>query len=65
MRTKFENTEVFNIRGAMRGMRNPKNSWVKNDTCRKVIETDGNIRVETVVGPNDLDLALRLIGGGY
>ena len=29
---KFENTEVFNFEGAMRGMRNPLNSWHKNDT---------------------------------
>lgn len=64
MRTKFENTEVFNIRGAMRGMRNPKNSWQKNDTRRELIETDDTIYVKAVIGPNDLDLALRLIKGG-
>ena len=29
---KFENTEVFNFEVAMRGMRNPLNSWHKNDT---------------------------------
>lgn len=29
---KFENTQVFNFEGALRGMRNPKNSWAKSDT---------------------------------
>ena len=29
---KFENTEVFNFEGAIRGMRNPKNSWNKSDS---------------------------------
>ena len=29
---KFENTEVFNFEGALRGMRNPKNSWDKSDS---------------------------------
>lgn len=29
---KFENTKVYNIRDALRGMRNPKESWKKNDT---------------------------------
>lgn len=29
---KFENTEVFNFEGAFRGMRNPLNSWAKNDS---------------------------------
>lgn len=29
---KFENTEVFNFDGAIRGMRNPKESWNKSDS---------------------------------
>jgi len=29
---KFENAEVFNIEGAIRGMRNPLNSWDKSDS---------------------------------
>lgn len=34
---KFENTEVFNFEGALRGMRNPLNSWDKADSfvCNK------------------------------
>lgn len=30
---KFENTEVFNFKGALRGMRNPKNSWDLSDSA--------------------------------
>ena len=29
---KFEFTEIFNFRGAIRGMRNPKESWAKSDS---------------------------------
>ena len=29
---KFENIEVFNFEGALRGMRNPLNSWAKSDS---------------------------------
>ena len=34
---KFENTEVFNFEGAIRGMRNPLNSWDKSDStfCKR------------------------------
>lgn len=31
---KFENTEVFNFEGALRGMRNPMNSWVQTEEQR-------------------------------
>lgn len=41
---------------AIRGMRNPMNSWKKSDT--KII--DG----ELIIGENDLDLMQRLIHGG-
>ena len=29
---KFENIQVSNFQGALRGMRNPKNSWDKSDS---------------------------------
>ena len=54
---KFENTEVFNFEGAMRGMRNPKNSWNKNDTY---IDWEDNIHI----GNNDMKLAQTLIKAG-
>lgn len=49
---KIENTEVFGFEAAMRGMRNPMNSWSKGDT-------HGN-----EIGDNDIDLAIRLAQAG-
>ena len=67
---KFEYTEVFNFKGALRGMRNPKESWDKSDswfpgnsgtdcpcescTCIEDME----------IGKNDLALAQSLIRAG-
>ena len=45
---KIENTEVIGWEAAIRGMRNPKNSWEKSDSydsvnCRKcgIVDRDG------------------------
>lgn len=65
---KFENTEVMNFEGAFRGMRNPLNSWDLSDSGRPIVEVfngDGEEYFgEFVIGPNDLDLARRLIKAG-
>lgn len=53
---KFENTEVFNFEGALRGMRNAKNSWDRADSKWE----DGKF----VIGPNDLKLCTALIKSG-
>ena len=53
---KVEAIEVFGIEGAMRGMRNPLNSWDKADTT----VSDDILKI----GENDLDLATRLIKAG-
>ena len=29
---KFENIHIYNFENALRGMRNPKNSWAKSDS---------------------------------
>ena len=50
---KFERTSVMNFENAMRGARNPMNSWGRMDSS---YDEDGNF----VFGPNDLDLAKRL-----
>lgn len=55
---KFEYTEVFNFEGAIRGMRNPLNSWEKSDS-KYYWEKDS-----FVVGKNDLKLAQKLIKAG-
>lgn len=56
---KFEHTEVWGFEHAIRGMRNPMNSWDKSDSyfCEK--DKDAYY-----IGKNDLDLAQRLIRGG-
>lgn len=53
---KVENIAVSNFEGAIRGMRNPLNSWKKMDS----IFESNNI----ILGPNDLGLAQRLIKSG-
>lgn len=55
---KFENTNVMNFDGAIRGMRNPLNSWDKSDSYWN------NGRRTYHIGENDLDLARRLIKAG-
>lgn len=62
---KFENTEVMNFEGAIRGMRNPLNSWSKSDSewFIDLDEYDEEIPVYNI-GPNDLNLAQRLIKAG-
>lgn len=35
---KFENTQVYGFEGALRGMRNPKNSWEKSDSEFKLAD---------------------------
>lgn len=53
---KFENTQVFNFEGALRGMRNPKNSWAKSDSY---YDDD-----KYVIGENDMRLATTLTKAG-
>lgn len=48
---KIENTEVVGWESAIRGMRNPMNSWEKSDTHYEV-------------GPNDHKLMMQLAKGG-
>ena len=58
---KFEHSEVFNFEGALRGMRNPMASWHRTDS--KVVG-DCYDNMEFEIGPNDMDLAQRLINAG-
>ena len=56
---KFEETEVMNFETAIRGMRNPLNSWDKSDSMFHL--TDKSLYE---IGPNDLNLMKRLINAG-
>ena len=54
-----EHIEVFNFRGAIRGMRNPKASWHLSDTVFD--DTSGAL---VKVGENDRRLAITLVTSG-
>lgn len=63
---KFENTEILGWEAAIRGMRNPMDSWLKSDSHR-----DGCSRTPfcykskyCTIGPNDLDLMTHLRNAG-
>jgi len=57
---KFENVNVYNFDGAIRGMRNSWESWAKSDS-QIFISPDG---VDTWIGPEDLKLAMKLVKAG-
>ena len=73
---KFENTEVMGWEHAIRGMRNPMNSWEKSDSGKIYwngtwYTNDPVIRsyftdygINLMLGPNDLDLMKRLRNAG-
>lgn len=54
---KIERVSVMNIENAIRGARNPLNSWGRSDSF---YDENGNY----VLGPNDIDLAVRLAKAG-
>ena len=61
---KVENIEIFNFEGAFRGLRNPMNSWAKSDSGFVYDKDDGEKSNTFIIGPNDLKLAQRMLGGG-
>ena len=74
MSIKIENIQTMGWEGALRGMRNPLNSWDKADSAyaSDIERTDTNIaaygtkldRYDFVIGQNDLSLCLKLIKAG-
>lgn len=60
---KIENTEVLGWEHAIRGMRNPLNSWAKSDSG-SCVSTQAVEEGWFEVGPNDLDLMKRLRNAG-
>lgn len=57
---KFENVQVLNFEGALRGMRNSWESWEKSDS---EWDNDGDL-YEYIVGPEDWKLAMKLSKAG-
>ena len=77
---KIENVDVMGWEAVIRGMRNPMNSWEKSDSfckpstenccgchdynkCAYIFETTGK-PYRGDIGPNDLDLMMRLRNAG-
>lgn len=64
----IEKTEVYGWEPAIRGMRNPMNSWAKSDSDWEFVEDPSiinpNDEVKFVLGENDADLMHRLCKGG-
>ena len=74
---KFENTKVVGWEAAIRGMRNPMNSWEKSDSGLTCSQNKNNIcdihctadnyckpLDKYLIGPNDHDLKMRLRNAG-
>lgn len=71
---KITNAEVFGWDAAIRGMRNPMNSWNKSDSFLCNVECDecpergnhcqGHNYLDYVVGDNDLTLMKKLVKAG-
>lgn len=71
---KFENTQVMNFEGAIRGMRNPLNSWDKSDSVFirvDFVDTAEEYKIGKmcggkfpVIGSNDLALMKKLVKAG-
>lgn len=70
---KIENVEVLGWEHAIRGMRNPKNSWAKSDSNWRYVapaQRENHILAsysddsEFWIGPNDADLMNRLRNAG-
>ena len=72
---KFEHTEVWGFEHALRGMRNPKNSWDKSDSVNCAKCTTGSCMYikpfhhcfggkDFIIGKNDMKLVQTLIRAG-
>lgn len=64
---KFENTETLGWDNAIRGMRNPLNSWEKSDSyweCTDYSPEEERDFYEYKIGPNDLSLMMKLRNAG-
>lgn len=61
---KIEHTEVMGFEAAIRGMRNPMNSWEKSDSERKYESWHDMSGGYFNIGPNDHDLMTRLRNAG-
>ncbi len=71
MSIKIENVDIHGLEAAIRGARNPMNSWEKSDSksCDDMSECDKcpnylTCSCEYIIGPNDHKLLMNLCKGG-
>ena len=60
----IENAETFGWEAAIRGMRSPKNSWDKSDSCWSSPNENGTDKPKYIIGENDLKLMHTLAAAG-
>lgn len=63
----IENVDTYGFEAAIRGMRNPKNSWPNSDSGWELKDIGGEGRPPVfnyILGPNDLKLAKTLAAAG-
>lgn len=70
---KIEHVETLGWEAAIRGMRNPMNSWEKSDSgwyligtpgTNQAVANDKHLREKYCIGNNDIDLMKRLCNAG-
>ena len=61
---KIETTHVGGFEMAIRGMRNPMNSWDKSDSYLAPLAEDDGLRKEFAIGKNDISLMRKLAAAG-
>lgn len=63
---KIENVDVYGWEAAIRGMRNPMNSWEKSDTVMELVLRKGHEHghIDPNIGPADLKLMHNLYVAG-
>lgn len=61
----IDNVNVYGFEAAIRGMRNPMNSWDKSDSrYRTIVDPDGNEITDYWIGASDLKLMQTLANAG-
>ena len=64
MSIRIDNVDVYVFEAAIRGMRSPKNSWDKSDSCWSSPNENGTDKPMYIIGENDLKLMKTLAAAG-
>ena len=61
---KLENLDILGFEPALRGMRNPMNSWDKSDSHKALTGDEWALDCGYLIGDADHDLAMKLVKAG-